>query len=161
VASDELSSMNELTISTWVNWGGLGLNVSFIISKGWGDAYQLIIGGSNKASLQIMKSGPINCGNVPSITTIQTGAWYLITGTYDGQNAKMYVNGVYENQAFCGYPMNSWSGDLKIGSNFQANTDFVNYPAYWQVFKGNLDDVRVYNRALSPAEVLAIYNSTK
>jgi len=157
---DELYLTDAVTLSTWIQYGGLGLNTPFVISKGWSDAYQLVMS-SGKANLQIFKSGPVLCGDVASATTLQTGTWYHVVGTYDGQNAKIYINGRYEAQAVCGFPMNPWSGYLKIGSNYQANTDFINYPSYWQMFKGGLDDVRVYNRALSAAEISALYNATK
>ena len=157
---DELYLTNAVTLSAWVYYNGTGLNTPFVISKGWSDSYQLIIS-SNKANLQIFKSGPSLCGNVLSLTTLQIGTWYYVVGTYDGQNAKIYINGTYESQATCGFPMNPWGPNLKIGSNYYANTDFVNYPAYWQMFKGRLDEVRIYNRALSDAEIKAIYDATK
>lgn len=76
------------------------------------------------------------------------GKWYLLTYTYDGTNALLYVNcklqakGVIKNYDF------SNSYDLFFGK-----MDNTQYP-YW--FNGLLDDVRLYNRPLKVSEISAL-----
>ncbi|MHB8842772.1 MAG: RNA-directed DNA polymerase [Candidatus Aquicultor sp.] len=53
----------------------------------------------------------------------------------------------------------AWSykqGNISNSTSFRIGND---YSVYY--FNGLIDDVRIYNKALSPAEVLTIYNSTK
>ena len=70
------------------------------------------------------------------------GKWYHVVATYDGTNQKIYVNGVLENtRGSAGYRAPSIT--TKIARRGQG-TNFIN---------GTLDDVRIYNRALSAAEV--------
>ncbi len=68
--------------------------------------------------------------------------------TNDILNAKIYLNGILE---LSGATTNSEPPISPNGSCFIGS-------AY---FDGLIDDVRVYNRALSAAEILSIYNATK
>jgi hypothetical protein len=81
---------------------------------------------------------------------IVPGKWYLLTYTYDGSNALLYVNcklqakGVVRNADF------SNNYDLFFGK-----MDNSQYP-YW--FNGLLDEVRLYNRALTKDEISYLCN---
>ncbi len=76
--------------------------------------------------------------------------WHYVVGVYDGNNAYIYIDGVLQSNK-------SFSGTLRsftpiIGGYMNNPADYLN---------GLIDDVRIYNRALSAAEVAAIYNATK
>jgi hypothetical protein len=77
--------------------------------------------------------------------------WTHITGTWDYSGAKLYVNGTLISSAEfggLGVPTVSTSiVTLGVGHGASLN--------------GIMDDVRIYNRALSAAEVKAIYDATK
>jgi len=80
------------------------------------------------------------------------GNWHHIVGTYDGLIQKIYVNGeLKSSQSVSITPVTTY--DLGIGACLFCGPG--------QFTKGVLDDVRIYNRALSAAEVAAIYNATK
>ena len=68
--------------------------------------------------------------------------------TYDGANLRFYVNGtLVGTQAVTGNITTSAQA-LRIGGN-----------AVWgEFFAGLIDDVRIYNRALTPAEITADMN---
>ncbi len=76
------------------------------------------------------------------------GKWYLLTYTYDGTNALLYVNcklqakGIIKNYDF------SNSYDLFLGKMNNSQ-----YP-YW--FNGLLDEIRLYNRPLTNNEISAL-----
>ena len=83
---------------------------------------------------------------VNSTTTPQTDIWYHVFWTYDGSEVKLYVNGTLESSA-------SLSGDIYdsnwvygIGADDDGQA----------VLDGVIDDVRLYNRALSASEVAEI-----
>lgn len=89
---------------------------------------------------------------------MQLGQWYHVTVVYDSNSiANMpmfYINGVaYPPDVIFSSPLGSNVSDaalpLRIGG--QGGIRF---------FDGTIDDVRIYNRALSPAEVQAIFNGT-
>lgn len=79
-----------------------------------------------------------------SVPTVM-GKWYYYTVTYDGQKVTSYKDGVQINVfAYDKTIAHSWQ-PLWVGSN---GTDF---------FKGMMDEIRIYNYALTPAEVKAVY----
>jgi fibronectin type 3 domain-containing protein len=76
---------------------------------------------------------------------LQVGVWTHLAATYDKSTLKLYVNGtLVSSTAVTGTLLNS-TGALKIGGN-----------AVWgEYFGGLIDDVRLYERALSAAEIAA------
>jgi murein DD-endopeptidase MepM/ murein hydrolase activator NlpD len=78
--------------------------------------------------------------------------WTLLALTYDGSNVIMYINGVQRGiaastgnivPAYGGSP-----GSLNIGSEVEGNGTYV---------RGYIDDVAIFSRALSAAEISALY----
>jgi hypothetical protein len=72
-------------------------------------------------------------------------SWTYLAATYDGASLRLYVNGVQVATSAVSGAIATTAGPLQIGGN--------NVWSEW--FKGTIDDVRVYNRALSAAEVQA------
>ncbi|HVV39360.1 MAG TPA: LamG-like jellyroll fold domain-containing protein, partial [Candidatus Paceibacterota bacterium] len=91
-----------------------------------------------------------------SATTLQNNKWYHIVATYDDTTkAKtIYINGVSDSVVTgSGSPVAN-SDTLKIGYS-QGTSNANNY------FNGSIDEVRLYNRALSAGEVLQLYQLGK
>jgi hypothetical protein len=83
-------------------------------------------------------------------TDINDNQWHYLVGTYDGSTMKCYVDGSLEgtNTSFSGnLPVRI--GDLRIGADYDTTPG--------NFFNGSIDEVRVYNRALSAAEVGDLY----
>ncbi len=77
--------------------------------------------------------------------------WHLVTGTYDGAALKIYVDGVETGStAVASVTSPSTSYAVQIGGNCNSN------PFPWL---GSIDEVRLYNRALSGSEIKALYSS--
>jgi len=74
--------------------------------------------------------------------------WVLVTFTYDGTTATLYINGSYFVSSLSGNP------DLNNGG-FVLGRFVSGYTAY---YTGYIDDVRIYNIALSQAQITALYN---
>ena len=93
----------------------------------------------------------------PALKNQPTDHWYHLTGVYDGQNAILYVDG----QEIC---RDALTGNLLIADKPITLSGFLNGgsgPALTDEITGNLDDVRLYDRALSPEEIRTIYSQTK
>jgi hypothetical protein len=85
---------------------------------------------------------------------IEEGGWYHITLVREGQEAHTYINGIMQKS------VKRCSG---VDLSNEAVLSFSNSPCLdgkVQRFKGILDEVRVYDRALSEEEVEAIYSLT-
>jgi hypothetical protein len=86
-------------------------------------------------------------GNVYSSTPIGSlpyNEWHMFTGTYDGSTVKTYKDGALVNTV-ANVTLNPSFGQVRFSNNSNG-------------FEGSVDDARVYNRALSDAEVSALYN---
>ena len=77
--------------------------------------------------------------------------WHHFVGTYDGSTVRIYVDGVEGTQgAFLGSIIAN-TNNLTIGRIFEDTYNI----------KALIDDVRIYERALSAIEIQALYNATK
>jgi len=82
---------------------------------------------------------------------IATSTWTYVAATYDGSNVRFYVNGALDRTvANTTDPGTPATFDSYVGSLGYLNG--TNY-----TFGGSLDDVRVYNRPLSAAEIKQLY----
>ena len=80
--------------------------------------------------------------------------WHLLTGVYDSSNVILYLDGSSVNSTPApGVTMSSTAYSFEIGGNTNGNT--------YHYFNGSIDDVRVYDRALSATEVVNLYNMGK
>lgn len=88
--------------------------------------------------------------NIYSDSTIPLNTWTHLAATYDGAKIKIYINGAlatWENSV--SGTIQTSTGALRIGGN-----------AIWgEYFQGLIDEVRIYNRALSSAEIVTDMNT--
>jgi len=143
------------TLSAWVKvttFATDGASNRRIISKQNNVADNEIYGlltESTQSRFELRLNG--NGNNLYTTTTnLATGRWYHLVGTWDGTNARIYVNGAQDNIVAQSTP-SATTKNLLIG-NWGATTG-------QGAFSGSLDDVRIYNRALTATEVTALYNS--
>ncbi|MEJ5259233.1 MAG: LamG-like jellyroll fold domain-containing protein [Anaerohalosphaeraceae bacterium] len=72
--------------------------------------------------------------------------WRHICVVYTGTSARVYVDGVFRTEGAYGLPMDT-TAQLTLGVGIEGG----------EVFEGHLDDVRIYNYALSIEEVAQVY----
>ena len=81
--------------------------------------------------------------------TINRDEWTHLVGTYDGTNIKAYLNGVLQGTV-------SWPGNISgVDENLKVGMFFNEY------WSGSVDDLFIYNKVLSQAEVDQLYNYHK
>lgn len=100
----------------------------------------------------ILKTGSNSWGNdfVTSSTSLQLNTWYFVVGVREGNLVKIYVNGNLE-----GTDVGS-SSPINYGATPNASIGQKdNLSASW--FKGVIDDVRIYKRALSASDIQTLY----
>ncbi|MFZ2726926.1 MAG: LamG domain-containing protein [Methylococcaceae bacterium] len=98
----------------------------------------------------------------PVTSAVWDGGWHHIVGTYDNKAVRLFVDGV---QVGSGTPENlaiSYASfthkDLYIGSYDDGSVCFADDPELQGTysnghFSGDIDSVRIWNRALSPSEI--------
>ncbi len=92
-----------------------------------------------------------------SATAVSAGNWYTVAMTYDGLNVRLYVNG-QESAASPDPQIGNW-GYETYGWLVGSGGAYV--PGSWEdlssYFDGNIDEVRIYSRALSASEITDLY----
>lgn len=144
------SSLNitgPVTVSIWVRLSSLPASNEDFISKYDGTNVGYIMLLTSAGSLRFYTGGAgANSANA-TVTTNLLNTWINVVGEYDGTNTKIYVNGVAQTNAITPLAPVVASTDLNIGRRASG----VNFTS------GTLDDVRIYNRALSATEIALLY----
>lgn len=148
-----------LTLSAWVNPGVSTGGTEWIVARGYGSApwddYNLTRTSTGAFRFQVrLASGLISASTTSSFIT--TNTWYHLVGTYDATtgNAYLYVNGVNKGSSTGTGNIQVSSTRLKIGCWGTAadNCDSTT------PFNGLIDEVKIYNSALTASQVALDYN---
>lgn len=83
-------------------------------------------------------------------SNVNDSRWHLGVGTFDGTTFRVYVDGVLEGSRVPDNPFVTSTAPWSIGRYG---------PSIAEPFRGQIDDVRVYNRALSAAEIRDLYTA--
>ena len=154
--TNSLTTGTSTTVSFWVNTGsatgGRGAFVNTVTSGYNGSFFGFYQ--QYTPTLYFRNTAGSAWGtNVVSSQTLLAGTWYHLVATLDSTSntALIYINGVQKGSS-------AISGGWSWGSN---TVSFGGRFGGWgggQYFHGTLDDLRIYNRALTPAEVRQLYN---
>ena len=149
---------NSITISLWVkipqNGGGMAIvqntnkspyNTLFAVSTS-PNYHQYILYGDNcndKAASNFYKNK----------NTSMINEWNLLVYTIDTKNSlKLYLNGQFMGEKNDG---NVFSNNCPQNTSLRFGGDWVSHDPQW--FKGIIDDITIYNRALSEQEIKQLY----
>jgi fibronectin type 3 domain-containing protein len=137
------ASYREISISTWVYWNG-GANWQRIFDFGNSTSSYLMLTPNSGGGMRFT----ISHGGVEqqlNTTALPTGRWMHLAVTLSGSTATLYINGVAvaTNTAITLAP-----DTINPAFNYIGKSQFVD-----ATFNGQIDDFRIYNYALSAAEV--------
>jgi hypothetical protein len=164
VNSSSLNPTTSITICGWIKSRSTNsfdriINKSHNIAQNYA-TYQLI---TRNASLNATPGFTLRFGTGNSQTTsdysysgdnignVYFDTWQFIVGTWDGTTMKFYQNGILISTISRTGLLNYTNGDLQFGKG----TGGTGLP---QFYKGEIDDIGIWNRALTQAEITAMYN---
>lgn len=140
-----------LTTVFWVQVNGwsnqFGVNYASILSKS-----NSATNCQYRVSLKDNGVSVINNGKYWDFngTGINLNTWYHIAVVFNNSTSTYYVNGVYAGQSTSPGTFAFNSGNsMYIGRDDPGTTDY---------FGGKIDELRVFTRALSPAEIMQLYS---
>jgi hypothetical protein len=81
--------------------------------------------------------------------TLPANTWTHVAGAYDGSVLRLFINGVQAASTSISGSIASSTGPLRIGGNSIWN----------EFFLGRIDEIRIYNRALTQSEIQSDMNS--
>src|ERR1700683_626004 len=151
-SSSSLNQTGDLTIEAWVNLTNY-TNTNELVAKTVGSGstnttYDLRTQAST-GDLQFLGYDSA-LRTVTSTVAVGTGGWHQVAVTKTGGTATLYIDGVVEGQGSVG-ATSSNSSDVKLGARDDLNSS--------NFLKGDLDEVRIYGRALSSAEIAGDYTA--
>ena len=153
IPSTSTSDLNipggKITVDAWINPTTLGQYYPGILSKGdvgplSKESYALFLAPGGNVGFLVNSTGtPAGRGIVFGSTTIPLNTWTLVAGTYDGTSVSVYVNGKLDGPVTPKTGgINGTSDPVLIGKS-QRTLDNNSY------FNGSIDEVELFNRALS------------
>ncbi|NOR85765.1 hypothetical protein GQ473_06630 [archaeon] len=147
--SNNLKISGPITIMAWVyvdSVYGDGSRIIDKISSGANEGYALSL--ANPTTV-IANFAGLSDWSVTATTANMISKWSYITGTYNNSDICIYVNGENKN-------CESSTGSISIGDDNIYVGDAVNYI---RPFNGTIDEVKIWNRALSEQEIKASYDA--
>ena len=145
--SASLDLTTGMTVEAWVyQTKTSGWNTVLLKENGGDLAYGVYSRNTaNRPSAWIRGAGQTTSTSAAGTTALTRNAWRHLAATFDGTTLRFYVDGVQVgSQPFSGSIAVS-TGPLKLGGN-----------AVWgEYFGGRIDDVRIYNRALTVQQIQA------
>jgi hypothetical protein len=147
---------SNLTITAWVYLNVFGIR-NELVTKG-------VSGNSDgfPAPFELYQGNDLNPGNIGLAVgngggsydkivsgNLLTNTWFFVTATLAGNVASLYTNGVLSASATVSATLVDGGGNLMIGNNNQN----------WYSMNGDIAQVRLFNRALSPAEIVGLYSN--
>jgi hypothetical protein len=159
VNSTSLNPSSGISINTWIKLDSY-IDNQVLVSKGFTSqslpyiSYTLKMGEpgfNSKAEFQLSINGTRHL--LRTNLSIPLSNWVLITGTYDGNSMKIFVNGVMDNSLNISGLISSYNTNLNLG---RWAPGVPNNPCY---LNGSLDDIGIWNRALTQQEISDLYNS--
>ncbi len=132
-----------MTVEFWINAN------SFDLLDG------LVTKGDNSWRVHTLNTGEIlfagngTFGDFQSTTQVNDGAWHHIAVSYDGANAKIYIDGVMENSVAATGTLANSTFPVGIGTNSQN---------LGRVFAGEMDEVRIWDITRTDAQINATMN---
>jgi hypothetical protein len=147
--SSSLDLTTGMTLEAWVNPSVQPTDWNPVLMKARpGDLVYALYAGTpgNLPNSQIVTTGK---SQLTGASGLPVNTWSHLAATYDGGTLRMYVNGAQvASQAVSGGMLTS-TGVLTIGGE----------GVWGDYFRGTLDEVRIYNRALSAGEIQADMNN--
>ena len=161
-----------LTVAAWIkasSWQADSWRGTIIGKDEWSGAgslskgYVLRAGNNGALSFTVSTLGSVSWREALTPSLMSANTWYYVTGTFNGTTTLAYINGVRQGS-------NSASHSLMGASNYplEIGKDPYGSETNYRRFNGSIDEVRIWNRSLSAAEVyeqyasnLQRYNSTQ
>jgi len=135
---------DKLTLAAWVKANAWATShfIRKIADTGTGSIYMLRVQANTLRAIFTTSAGALT---VLGATTVRAQEWVHVAFVYDGAEGRVYLNGVVDGRGNIAGDLIESNNELRIGRGEPAG-----------YFNGTIDDVRVYNRALTDAEIKAL-----
>ena len=149
--TDHFDYRDQLTIAAWIRPDALNSEQRMIWDD-YGNPGVILGVAGDVVQFSISTEADPGLGVSVYDGIVEEQEWQHLVGTYNGNEMRIYLNGVHTGQVQStnGAIIDNGTNPASIGAD-SWYTDMLN-------FDGKIDDIRIYNRALSEAEIQALYN---
>ncbi len=149
------------TVTAWINTtitGTAETERGTVYAKGGdnggGHRYTICVGEIASGCLTLTCDDDVTKVQATGTTLVNNGEWHLVVGMREGTTIRVAADGVFDGQ-------NTVAATYNLGGTSQHNAyigAITNHTdsSLFKKYKGLIDDVRVYNHALSAAELKAL-----
>lgn len=145
-------SGDSITVEAWVLKDEASQEGAVILGNNAAgdDGYQLYINDEGASSRVTFAPTDFSSRHVTSQTYLEPGTWYHVAGVYNDGDSRIYINGALDNEdTNDSRSISSSSHGLVIGAKHLGTDDY---------FLGEVDEVRIWERALPNSDIAARYN---
>lgn len=139
----------EISVCAWINPSVVNIEQQTISSKGggWNRAGWLLTLNNDKVRWHLGSGG--SEGMFDTQTSVPANKWSFIVAQWKDGVMNVYINGIKDQNSA------SWASGLVANSYYHyiGMNDYINF-----YFNGNIDDMRIYNRALPADEIKELYH---
>ena len=146
--NNSLDINGNITLSVWINPESIGdYRIIDKVTVNFGGAYGIDFSGITANTIDRLRY--LNGGEQSLPFGLDTNQNFHIVVTYDQINFKYYINGQLNNSIPKTGLANNNNNPLRFGANSLLNDNW---------FHGKLDDIGIWNRALTQQEISDLYN---
>lgn len=142
------SLTNKLTISAWLyptSFTGWSSAVQKTSSEDWSDGFGLIHNSGDGTNITFYINTALS-GEGRASVALDLDSWNHIVGVYNGSSVQIYKNGVLAGSSPFSTDVINSNQALNIGND-------ISDASYNDVWEGNLDEVKLWDRALNDQEI--------
>ena len=163
-------NLQKISVSVWVNpksyfWTGNSNDpnsaIVYRFENGYsnpnGQVWGIRYNASNFGAFILGASSTNNqqSSDLRQSTPLELGKWANITFTFDGSSFKLYYNGALVKETTTTIALNTLGNSgISVGVSRQAN-------GFWYLANADIDDLAIWNRALTAVEILKIYQGKR
>jgi len=140
---------NSITVSAWFRVDVFDVTYQPIVTKG--DSSWRIARNSETDNLQWRCNGPNPTFRINSVAAVNDHEWHHVAGTYDGTMARLYVDGRLDGTLATTGAIAKNTQKVLLGANSEQTA---------RLWKGSIDEVQIYTRALTEPEVRYLADQT-
>lgn len=142
-----LNIENQVTLGAWIKMSSIPSSGNYYFVQGKESQYKIDINSS--AIIRFLTGNNWPGAILYSNGALSKDAWYHVVATYNGSSKKIYINGIKNNAL-------STSGAIPVSNKIFT---IGAYSTGVTPFNGTIDEVVIFNRALSDEEIENLYNS--
>jgi len=164
VPNSSVFNSNDISVSLWVSSSNIQRQIALIrlnYANASNEHFGIAFNDLNQFGVGIAaKYNNPNCiaglgwEKNEKIQNIMDNSFHHVVGVISGNTLNLYIDGILVQTTTTPYQQtsNCWGGDIQIGRNWSNFSDY---------FNGKIDDISIWNRALTQEEITNLYNANQ